>query len=114
MKSLLRLRDWVRRARQPISLGLRGEREAARYLRQRGYKIVARGERDRLGELDLIAVDGRTVVFVEVKTRSGHSAGHPTESIHADKQRRLTHLALRYLKRNGLLEHAARFDPRCL
>ena len=110
MKSWLRIGEWVRRVRKPRPLGLRGEFEAARFLRRRGYKIIARGDSDSLGELDLIAVDGRTVVFVEVKTRSSHAAGHPSESVHSDKQQRLTRLALRYLKRNGLLEQAARFD----
>ena len=86
------------------TLGQRGERAAARYLRSRGYKIVAAGDRTMLGELDLVAVDGRTVVFVEVKTRESHEAGHPVEAVDADKQARLTRLALAYLKRHDLLE----------
>jgi len=102
-----RLRVAWRRYR---SLGQRGERAAERFLRRKGYKIVARRERGRLGELDLVAVDGRTVVFIEVKTRTSHSAGHPAEAVGADKQQRLTRLALGYLKRHGLLEHKARFD----
>ncbi len=92
------------------TLGQRGERAAARYLRWRGYKIVAAGDRTVLGELDLVAVDGRTVVFVEVKTRESHEAGHPVEAVDAAKQARLTRLALAYLKRHDLLECAARFD----
>ena len=104
------IRTWWARLRAPLSLGARGEREAARFLRRLGYKIVARSQRSRLGEIDLVAVDGRTVVFVEVKTRRSHDAGHPTEAIDADKQRRLTRAALAYLKRHGLLECSARFD----
>jgi putative endonuclease len=92
------------------SLGQRGERAAARYLRRQGYKIVGRGERDHFGELDLVAVDGRTIVFVEVKTRTSHEAGHPAEAVGPEKQKRLTRLALAYLKRHDLLENAARFD----
>ncbi len=92
------------------SLDRRGERAAERFLRRRGMKIVGRRERDRLGELDLIAVDGRTVVFVEVKTRRHHGAGHPAEAVDQDKQQRLTRLALAYLKRHDLLECSARFD----
>ena len=92
------------------SLGRRGERAAERFLRRLGYKIVARRERGRMGELDLVAVDGRTIVFVEVKTRTSHKAGHPAEAVGPDKQLRLTRLALAYLKRHELLEHAARFD----
>ena len=104
---IARLRLWWRRYR---SLGQRGERAAERHLRRQGYKIVARRDRGRLGELDLVAVDGRTIVFVEVKTRTSHDAGHPAESVGPDKQARLTRLALAYLKRHELLEYAARFD----
>ena len=102
-----RLRALWRRYR---SLGQRGERAADRWLRRHGYKIVARGDRGRLGELDLVAVDGRTVVFVEVKTRRTHSAGHPAEAVGPEKQKRLTRLALAFLKRHELLNHSARFD----
>lgn len=104
------LRRWLDALRTPRPLGERGERAAERYLRRRRYKIVARRLRTQLGELDLVAVDGRTIVFVEVKTRASHEAGHPTEAITRDKQRRLSRLALAYLKRHGLLEYAARFD----
>jgi len=92
------------------SLGRRGEAAAARFLKKKGYLIVARSDRMRLGEIDLVAVDGRTVVFVEVKTRRSHDAGHPAEAVDEDKQRRLTRLALTYLKRHSLLEYPARFD----
>jgi putative endonuclease len=91
-------------------LDRRGERAAERYLRKLGYRIVARRDRGRLGELDLVAVDGRTVVFVEVKTRRSHTAGHPAEAVGPEKQRRITRLALAYLKRHDLLEFSSRFD----
>ena len=95
-------------ATQP--LGRRGEAAAERYLRKLGYIIVARGHRDNIGELDLVAVDGRTVVFIEVKTRTSHDAGHPADAVDEKKQQRLTRLALSYMKRHDLLECAARFD----
>ena len=104
---IARLRAQWRRYR---SLGQRGERAAERYLKRLGYKIIARRERGRLGELDLVAVDGRTIVFIEVKTRHSHDAGHPAEAIGRVKQQRLTRLALAYLKRHDLLEYKARFD----
>ena len=94
----------------PRSLGQRGEDVAARFLRKLGYISVARGHRDRIGEIDLVAVEGRTVVFIEVKTRTSQDAGHPAEAVDDDKQRRLTRLALAYLKRHDLLECSARFD----
>jgi putative endonuclease len=104
------LRRWWKKLRAPQSLGRRGEIAAARFLRRKGYRIVARGERDPLGEIDLIAVDGRTVVFVEVKTRSSREAGHPAEAVDQAKQRRLTRAGLSFLKRHKLLENAYRFD----
>src|SRR3972149_6172367 len=91
--------------RRYTSLGQRGERAAGRYLRRLGYKIVARGEHGPLGELDLVAVDGRTIVFVEVKTRRSHDAGHPTEAIDPRKERRMTQAALSYLKSQRLLPY---------
>ncbi len=81
-----------------------------RYLKRLGYAIIARGSHIRRGELDLIAVDGRTLVFVEVKTRTSHDAGHPADAVDRVKQERLTRLAVVYLKRHGLLEHSSRFD----
>ena len=102
--------DSIRRALKPKTLGQRGEAAAARFLKRLGYVIVARGSHIRRGEIDLIAVDGRTVVFVEVKTRISHDAGHPAEAVDREKQRRLTRLAMVYLKRHHLLDNAARFD----
>jgi putative endonuclease len=67
-------------------------------------------ERTPLGELDLVALDGQTVVFVEVKTRRSAEPGEPLEAVGYRKQRQLTRLALSYLKRHQLLEHPARFD----
>ena len=105
-----RLLAWLRRFGAPAPLGARGEAAAARYLRRRGHKVLARGQRNRLGEIDLITVDARTVVFVEVKTRTSQEAGHPVEAVDAPKRRRLTRLASAWLKRHGLLASPARFD----
>ena len=110
MKLLTAIRTTWNRWRTPRTLGKRGEAAAARFLRRLGYKIVARGHRDRIGEIDLVAVDDRTVVFVEVKTRRGDRVGHPADAVDAEKQRRLSRAALGFLRRHDLLEHAARFD----
>ena len=104
------LSTWLRRLFPRKSLGQRGEAAAARYLKRHGYRILARGDRLRPGELDLVALDRRTIVFVEVKTRRSQDAGHPSEAVDPPKQRRLTRLAVTFLKRHGLLEHTARFD----
>lgn len=93
-----------------LPLGARGEKAAAKYLRRRGYRIVARGVRSALGEIDLVALDGQVIVFVEVKTRESAEVGHPSEAVHPAKQRKLTRLALGFLKQHRLLEHSARFD----
>jgi putative endonuclease len=93
------------------SLGQRGEAAAARFLRRRGYKVLARGDRFGPGELDLVMLDRKTIVFVEVKTRESDEAGNPSEAVDDRKQRRLTMLAVTFLKRHGLLEkYPARFD----
>lgn len=104
------LRSWLAERFPKISLGQRGEDAAARYLKRQGYRILARGLDSRLGELDIIAVDGRTIVFVEVKTRRSTDAGHPAEAIDPRKEQRMTQAALAYLKSQRLLNYAARFD----
>ena len=110
MSWLQQFRDHVRSWSAPQPLGPRGERAAARFFKRQGYIIVGRGERDRIGELDLVAVDGKTIVFVEVKTRTSAEGGHPAEAVDRDKQRQLTRVALSYLRRHDLLEYRARFD----
>ncbi len=101
----------VERFRPQKTLGQRGEAAAARFLRRRGYKILARSDQFGPGELDLVALDRRrTIVFVEVKTRQSHEAGHPAEAVDERKQRQLTRVAVSFLKRHRLLEYPARFD----
>ncbi len=112
------VRAWLQERIQPLSLGERGERAAAKLLRRLGYHVVTTRRRHRYGEIDIIAVDnaddhtigGRTVVFVEVKTRRSDRLGRPAEAIDAARQARLTRAALAFLKSHGLLEYASRFD----
>lgn len=91
-------------------LGNQGERLAARYLRRQGYRILSRQHSSRRGEIDIVALDAECVVFVEVKTRSSRATGHPAEAVDHVKQKKLTQLALVFLKKHGLLEQRARFD----
>lgn len=102
--------SWLRHRLRPRSLGERGERQAARYLRRLGYEIIATRHRQRYGEVDILAVDGQTVVFVEVKTRRDRDLGRPAEAVDTQRQGRLTRAALAFLKSHGLLEYASRFD----
>jgi putative endonuclease len=90
--------------------GQRGERVAVKFLKRQRYKILHCGYRILGGELDIVAVDGRTVVFVEVKTRASHDAGHPAEAVDSHKQKQLTQLALAYLRRYQLFDCRTRFD----
>lgn len=101
---------WLRSRLQPKSLGERGEDAATRHLKRSGYKIVFRRHRQRYGEVDIIAVDDQTVVFVEVKTRRDASLGRPAEAVDTERQHRQTRAALAFLKSHGLLEYASRFD----
>jgi putative endonuclease len=80
------------------ALGTSGEALAEDHLRGLGYGIVARDVRTPIGQLDLVARDGPTLVFVEVKTRAGHGFGLPQEAVDARKIRKLRQLALYYLK----------------
>ena len=88
-------------------LGDRGERAAARFLRRKGMRIWMRGYRTRTGEIDLIARDGDTLVFVEVKSRR---RGVPAEAVTPEKERRITLAALHFLRRHRVLEVRSRFD----
>jgi len=91
-------------------LGLRGEAAARKHLEAQGFQILAQRFRCRFGEIDLVGDDGRTLVFVEVKTRSTAAFGKPEESVTARKQARLGQLATAFLVRAGLTDRHCRFD----
>jgi putative endonuclease len=83
-------------------LGSTGERLAAEHLERRGFAILERNYRTRWGELDLIAFDGRVLVFCEVKTRrSGGSRGGPLEAVHPAKQAQVRRMASSWLRDRG-------------
>jgi len=90
--------------------GEAGEALAARLLRKRGYKILETNHRNPLGEIDLIARDGDSLVFVEVKTRKSLHFGSPKWAVTPRKQRKLSMVALYYLKTTGQSQSKARFD----
>ena len=91
------------------ALGDWGEALTADHLRRQGYQILARQYRCRFGEVDLIAQKDRTVCFVEVKTRSGRTAGEAREAVTPAKQGRLRRAATWYLAQTGL-DCPCRFD----
>ncbi|MGH7932476.1 MAG: YraN family protein [Candidatus Binataceae bacterium] len=110
------LGDWLDRWceelpwRQRIALGRRGEAAAGRHLKRCGYRILARNFHVAGGEIDLIAMDRATLVFVEVKARSGAAAGLPEEAVDARKQGRIRRAAAIYAARNRAGTHEIRFD----
>lgn len=91
-------------------LGKWGEQVAASYLEARGWDILQRNWRCRHGEIDLIARDGQTLVFVEVRTRSTLQYGTAAESVNWRKQQKLRQLALHYLAANQTCCPSFRFD----
>ena len=92
------------------ALGAKGERLAVRRLRRNGYRIVARNFRAAGAEIDAIAWDGDTLVFVEVKTRVGLGAGSPEESVHGLKQNHIRRAASLYARAHAMEERPMRFD----
>ena len=92
------------------SLGERAEAAAARFLKRRGMKLVARNWRTRSGEIDLIMLDGTELVFVEVKARTSDAVAPPHETVTADKRRRLSRLAKRFIQEKEQEGRACRFD----
>ena len=90
--------------------GIKGEEEAARFLTRSGYAILDRNVRTRAGEIDLVAKEGKTLVFVEVKTRRELEGDPPQAGVHTRKQNRLAKLAHGYLKQKRIRQTPCRFD----
>ena len=95
---------------QRQEFGKVGEELAVAYLKKKGYKIIEQNYRNKLGEIDIIAKDHKTLVFVEVKSRKSARLGHPKEAVTYKKQRKISMVALSYLKSTRQLDIRARFD----
>jgi putative endonuclease len=100
---------WIDRPVTTDSLGRRGESAASRHLRDQGLKILDRNFRCKEGEIDIVARDGQTIVFVEVKTRSDRRQS-PEHQVDRSKQGQIAAAARRYLNRYGTPTPPARFD----
>ena len=98
----------VANARQVF--GKQGEHLAEQFLKKKGYKIVERNYRCTNGEVDLIALDRRVIVFVEVKTRTDHGFGSPLEAVEFYKQQKMIKAAQFFLHEKKLHQRDARFD----
>ncbi|MCF0222782.1 MAG: YraN family protein [Fibrobacter sp.] len=86
------------------------ETYAAAYLRRQGYELLARNYAFRGGELDIVAKDGNTIVFVEVKSVWNNTKGNPAARVNTTKQRKIWNTASHYLHFNGGFEQKCRFD----
>ena len=95
---------------QRRALGQKGEQMAEEFLEQKGYEIISRNVRTRRGEIDLIAMDGSTLVFVEVRTRASHAFGTALESVTWRKRQKLRELAMEYLQSREGFVPSFRFD----
>jgi len=90
--------------------GTQSEALAAQYLKLKGYRILESNYRNRIGEIDIIAKEGTSLVFVEVKARKTERYGSPKNAVTEAKQLKISKTALAYLKETGQLNHKARFD----
>jgi putative endonuclease len=95
---------------QQQKFGEKGESLAARFLKKNGYKILEQNYRTKLGEIDIIATERKTIVFVEVKTRKSTRYGSPKWAVTPLKQRKISMVALHYLKATKQTDARARFD----
>jgi len=96
--------------KEKIGLARKGEALAEGFLKKNKYKILLKNYRNNYGEIDIIGQDKDTLCFIEVKTRSTQRFGSPHEAIDAHKRRKISQVALKYLKDNRFLDRPARFD----
>ncbi|MBS3732898.1 MAG: YraN family protein [Desulfobacterales bacterium] len=94
--------------------GQLGESLAVRHLKKNGYRILARNYRNRFGEIDIIARHGKTLVFVEVKARASKNYGPSKAAVDRAKQKKISMVALGYLKQTRNTGAKARFDVVCV
>ena len=90
--------------------GEKGESIAVNCLKKQGYRIIELNYRTKLGEIDIIAKQGKTLVFIEVKTRKSSRFGRPELAVTPKKQRKISMVALYYLKSTKQSNAKARFD----
>lgn len=92
------------------AVGRYGEEMAIEHLKRQRYRILERNYRKPFGEVDIIASDKETVVFIEVKTRQSTRFGSPFEAVDIRKQRQISRVAQEYLQTHGATDVSARFD----
>ena len=105
-----RLIQWFKKEASHLRTGRRGEEHAEQFLRKAGLKIIARNVRVGCDELDLIAQQGDTLIFVEVKTRANENFGRAIAAVNLAKRRKLSRAAIHFLKKRKLRPPYIRFD----
>ena len=93
-----------------INTGKQGEALAVEFLKKNGYRVLENNFRCRYGELDIVAIDGEIIAFVEVKTKTNNRFGPPKLAVDSRKQRQLSKVALAYMLQKNLTRCPARFD----
>ena len=93
-----------------VEKGKEGEEEAVRFLKKLGYKIIDRNYKTKFGEIDIIALDSSTLVFIEVKKRKSLAFGKPEEAVDIKKQKKILKVAISYLKEKKIRDKDLRFD----
>ena len=91
-------------------VGNKGESLAENYIKRKGYKIIQRNYRCRLGEIDIIAKDDDTIVFIEVRTKQNENFGSPQDSVTSTKISKISKTALRFIQEKNLSGFSYRFD----
>jgi putative endonuclease len=93
-----------------ITTGKKGEKIAADFLKKNGYRIIDKNFRCPLGEIDIVAREKSTIVFVEVKTRKSSVLGYPEQAVGIKKQKKMSQLALWFMQKKKIIDVGARFD----
>lgn len=97
-----------------VQSGAAGEQAACDYLTRKGYRVLARNFRKSCGELDIVALDGKTLVFVEVKKRASAAFGGPLAAVTLSKQKKIVLTAHYFIKEKAPKFDSIRFDVLCL
>ena len=101
----------MKRVKQPtLTTGNRGENLVCQKLEERGFRILKRNVRERFAEIDIVAEDGDTLCFVEVRSRQNTRLGHPVETVNYKKQRSIRRAAEVFLSRHKITAKPIRFD----
>lgn len=102
--------QWLKKEAPHLKTGRVGEKRAEKFLKKSGFKIIARNVRVGYDELDLIARQGDTLVFVEVKTRANEDFGRPAAAVNRAKRKKISRAAMHFLKKRKLRPPYIRFD----